>query len=530
MNVIKGTPALRDMTDSELGKVFGIHRTAFTKKKNCSDNRRFTALDLRTIKISYPDVDWSSVEVLVNESEGDDGKDPVHIGRCFVCGKNYDRPGWLLDSSGRFCTECTPNARWNSHRSSLVSILPDWENVKLEPALLPSLDCDRQIDIFARWIGDDKPAGKFIGQHNEKVVKTYMSSLLPYKRDAMAEHGFRCGSPIVYRSKSLELLMNLRQEVYVLDLQFYLWSNTLKDPRSWAIVNFALENKVKSLALWTAGNAGLSLAKMCSFLNRFHSPSEHLWVYVLFTMDDPHAIELLPTLKLWRAEAIPLPVNSVYDPLQTREVVNQYCSSISRELGNYWETTDGWEGLGSQMYRLLMAQVVSQIDPDSILLPAGTGNFLVGTVQACEDIGQRRTIYAATPENDNIFDTIELHPGRSARNSQKVRNERPHSMRKLAGTYSPLMPCVDAALRRELLDQKTNVREIAISNDILRSAATSLLSAGIRAEPSAIAPFAALLTSEVRSSVDEFKKILIVNTGCGLLSSEEYKFLNEARP
>src|SRR5258706_10734229 len=105
-------------------------------------------------------------------------------------------------------------------------------------------------------------------------------SLLPYRTDMLANLGLSLGRPTVYRCARLEGV-GAFAKVYVLDMSTFYWSHTLKDPRSWAILNVAIAKGIRHLALYTAGNAGISLARLAYAVNKRLAPEQRISIYAL---------------------------------------------------------------------------------------------------------------------------------------------------------------------------------------------------------------------------------------------------------
>jgi hypothetical protein len=124
----------------------------------------------------------------------------------------------------------------------------------------------------------------------------------------------------VHRSTSLEEVTGFGR-VHVVNLAGYQWSSTLRDPRSWAIVNVALENGISDLAVWTAGNAGLSLAKLVYMVN-WRLPRERR-IQVHAIVDINVESEIRARLRLWQCEVLDIfrRDKPVLNPLEIRGLV-----------------------------------------------------------------------------------------------------------------------------------------------------------------------------------------------------------------
>src|SRR6185295_9952908 len=149
-------------------------------------------------------------------------------------------------------------------------------------------------------------------------------------------------------------------QLTVCDLSTYLWSSTLKDPRSWAVMCLALKYGVRHLGVWTAGNAGYSLARLAYAVNRLLPPDRRVQVHCYYDGKE----ESLPrgsryTLRGFQANLLEIPTlgqGTIFTPEYALECLNATRTShISQD--DYWEVTDGWDGVGILMYRLLARQV-----------------------------------------------------------------------------------------------------------------------------------------------------------------------------
>src|SRR6185295_12857079 len=76
---------------------------------------------------------------------------------------------------------------------------------------------------------------------------------------------------------------------------------------------------------------------------------------------------------------------------------------------DYWEVTDGWDGVGILMYRLLARQVCTHERPAYIVLPVGTGDLFCGfflgrqdAIDANEITEEDCRIVAVIPRGNSI--------------------------------------------------------------------------------------------------------------------------------
>ena len=143
----------------------------------------------------------------------------------------------------------------------------------------------------------------------------------------------------------------------------YYWPGTLKDPRSWAIINTALAGGVTDISVWTAGNAGVGLAKLAHFANRRVLPDARLQIHAI--VDNEVAGEIRAQLRLWQCEVLDLfrQDRPVLNPADIRRLVARGLNRSRRSLEekSYWHVTDGWDGIGLLMYRLIAAQVLRDL-------------------------------------------------------------------------------------------------------------------------------------------------------------------------
>ncbi|MFT3774605.1 MAG: pyridoxal-phosphate dependent enzyme [Minicystis sp.] len=434
-----------------------------------------------------------------------------------------------------------------------MTILP--EPQAYSASLLPSLWAAEPRDVYAisvekhegsRRVGGGGPGGA-------AGAPPY-----PFQRDLLAtEHHLRCGNAIVHRSSSLEDVTGFGQ-VHVVNLGSYYWSSTLKDPRSWAIINTALENGITDLAVWTAGNAGLSLAKMAYIANRRLPRERRLQIHAI--VDINVAPEIRTRLRMWQCEVLDIfrRDKPVLNPDEIKGLVTARLKRSRRQLqdASYWDVTDGWDGVGLLMYRFISAQIVRDMaaavepavsahNPLSIVLPVGTGNLLLGFylgVQDCERAGLIEPgsckIVGAIPAGANIVANIRQRKIPETIDEPQVH---PHAatqpiMPKLASSHTPLAPCLAK------LDQERLVHFVVVTEHDQMRAAKHVLPAGIddglACEPSALATFAALphVYTQLRSRQGEDRswkyqsqrRLLVVNSGLGILGHDEEEVLRRA--
>jgi hypothetical protein len=436
-------------------------------------------------------------------------------GRCICCPSRTD-----FHVYDRFCTNdaCSSHSFTRGEQRLYVTIVPE-----------------RRADYAGKAAVDygflQHPGGK------AREISERARQLLPYTTDHLAEHGLHLGKPLLYRSSRLEAYTKLA-EVWVLDMSGYLWTNTLKDARSWAIVNIAHELGIRMLALYTAGNAGMSLAKVAYAARRVLD--QPLDVYALFPEGvDP---EIRTQLRAWGCRPI-IPKSDFKRILDHRDVwrwVNIEISGNDSEVPpeRAWHVTDGWDGVGVLMYRLLFAEACANVHPDFAVVPLGTGNLFLGTYLALTDIfgpaAAQRLIGALPPPPNNILANFDAD--RPVAEGADI-----GTMPKLVGRYSPLTPAVKyvvQTLGAKLITVTPRMhREMSefLARDYLVDRADPL----VAFEPSAAAAAAALvgvenspglreLIEQARTSDVRSARVLIANTGLGVLGSKEFEFLHDA--
>lgn len=459
------------------------------------------------------------------------------IAKCFLC----DAPKGAFDTEQRVCDCSGLDDFPKSEHPLYVTNLPDPGDYDV--SVLPGLSSSALPDLYAAL---SKTAGAEdcppeTEKHEQVAQLLGNSNLLSLK------YGLRCGNPILYRIPRLEKWAGFN-EIYVLDMSTYLWSGTLKDPRSWAIINTALENGVTHLSLWTAGNAGISLAKLAYAVNR-HLPAEkRLHIYGL--VDSEVSLEVRTRLRTWQCEVLNVPSKSkfILDPEEIRNEVATRMVKRGQSIDsvNYWHVTDGWDGVGLLMYRFLGAQVIRGLKPQYVVAPVGTGDLLLGLHQGLADCircgvveEDRCRLIGVLPVGENILDNIEnqrINPVRPQKDDRPA-NEIAPVAPKLIGRYSPLAPCIYRLIR------KRRVQFIQIdANDQLAAGQNTLdagIDIGIACEPSALVAFAALpyLNGIARDLEDgpavsrpfhSNSRVVVINTGMGVLSAAEEDVLLKA--
>jgi Pyridoxal-phosphate dependent enzyme len=461
--------------------------------------------------------------------------------RCFLCGKEWP----VFDTAHRACECLAAEGFAAGDLACYVSILPELRGHSV--AALPSIwsnDPEDALVSAADSLGVPGDAvARLRGAGNDNGA-----SPRPYPRDLLGTHHHaRCGTATVYRSTSLEDLTGYARAL-VLDMGSYYWSGTLKDPRSWAIVNTALALGMTDISVWTAGNAGVSLAKIVSLANRRLPPELRLQVHAI--VDSDVAPEIRTQLRLWQCEVLDVfrQDKPILNPDEIRSLVAARLRRTRRQLDDstYWHVTDGWDGVGLLMYRLIGAQVIRDLaatvtetngGPFEIVLPVGTGDLLLGFhlgLRDCEREGlvppAAFRLVGALPAGANILNNVRQR-------TMAAPADRGHTpvMPKLTSLYTPLAPCL-ARLDRD------GVTFVSVTEADQLRAARQILSGGIDdgvvAEPSALAAFAALPHLELGRSREDgsgngrhypcARRVLVVSSGHGVVGPSEEALLHRA--
>jgi threonine dehydratase len=346
--------------------------------------------------------------------------------------------------------------------------------------------------------------------------------------------GLHPGGPLLYRVPQISGWSDFRR-VYVLDMSTYAWSHTLKDARSWAILNTALHHGRTKLALYTAGNAGLSLGRLAYEVNR-RRPRDCPRIEVNTVVDENVTPSMRAILHSWGCNVLAIEESQ-------RRILN--AETIWRKISSAqdydvvgtppgaWHVTDGWDGVGLLMYRLLIAQVLREIDVQYVVVPLGTGSLFLGAYMGIQDArakNDRPRLVGAVPAGENVL--------QSWRQSHTDHPVEPSVMEKLVGRYTPLAPCLAQ------LDENHEVDFVEVTGDMLRRAARALWGF-VAFEPSGAAAVAALKGSGGNRAVIDLARerekpkhasnvffrsdsaVLVVTSGFGLLSSREADLLKE---
>lgn len=459
--------------------------------------------------------------------------------RCFVCRASYPR----YNTAKRLCEHCMD--RYGQH--------PFFRDVPELHRCFVTIMPEAMIEQDALHRGfTDLLLG--VGSH-DKAPREVLDLIFPQ------DPQLPCGQPVLLNAPHLEQFSGLGG-VWTLDLSPYIWSGTLKDLRSWAVLSLAIEHQINHLAVWTAGNAGLSLAKMVHRWNAAQRDKQaRKTVHCLVDAFAPP--EVVVTLRSLQCTVAPISTGS--GAILSREQVYHVVSSLVKEMGkDYWQVTDGWDGVGAFMYNLLARQCLSllreqlkganRLDATTniyIVLPLGTGNLLLGFVRGIEYMEderlklteaerlkhtpeERAKIVAALPYGDNMM-TPFLTENHAENGRPRMRRVKPVAT-KLTGFYSPLSPCLwHLALNRDFGD-KRSVDFIEVDRASQIEAAAHVFGQekeqAIASEPSALIAFGALkqLEQRIRDHGNDPAKsvVFVVNSGFGIMGAEETDFYTKS--
>lgn len=430
------------------------------------------------------------------------------IGKCFVCKKKQN----IYSPQNLLCLNC--HHQYRSERYFLGV-------QKLEEcfvSIFPELDEEKMKQIC------DGPFSDLFLTSGEKNLTNIHH---PFEQEVggLKDRGLTCGQPVCTDITSLATFSGFG-EVVCLDLSQYLWSGTLKDLKNWAILSIAVEKHVENLALWTAGNAGISLAK---FAHRWNAKTKDnkITVYCLVSAFAPP--EIIVNLRAHGCRVAPVATGTGL--IIFRDQIKSIVESLGAS-GRYWHVTDGWDGLGVFMYRLLCRQTIAHLRPDYVVVPVGTGSLLAGFYLGCQDMNDAQQLscklVGALPYGDNVVNPLRQPSEENARDKPRVRRVPPVAP-KLTGFYSPLAPCLWYLLENRAFADPHWVEFIEVDKAQQIEVGAEILSptheTGIASEPSALIAFGALKRLkelvEHNSGNPIEKKVLIVNSGLGLMSDED---------
>jgi len=358
---------------------------------------------------------------------------------CLLCGKSRSTSYNTADS---LCPDCIERYQdtFFFRRIPRSSLALSFTTIIPEPKSIPAVIFQRGYkDLFLR-----KSRGVL------RYPRELLKELFPGELD------IPCGQPTLFKMPHLAQFAGLGQ-TWVLDMSTYGLSGTHKDLRSWAVLSKAIEHDIKHLALWTAGNAGLSLTRLVKRWNATVPPRQRKTVYCL--MDDSVPDEIRLELRgpyCWTAE-----LSTGSGAILSRDQLYNMVAAMSggkAEREGYWQVTDGWDGVGLFMYSLLAQQCLQFLRDELtksnqqeskiyVILPIGTGNILFGFIRGMQRFGgQRAKLVAAVPYGDHMMQSFvppeekqrEAEDAQGPRRMGRAEPEAP----KLIGFYSPLSPCL----------------------------------------------------------------------------------------
>lgn len=441
--------------------------------------------------------------------------------QCFLCGASYER----YDTAKRLCEQCAD--RYRHHKffrdvsdlaSCFVTILPATESVNRK--------------VLSRGSRDLFLGSSDGGSNPWNLLKEAFPSRL----------SLPCGQPVLSEMKHLAQFAGFKS-AWALDLSPYIWSGTLKDLRSWAVLSLAIEHNINHLALWTAGNAGFSLAKLVHRWNA--TVQDALMRKTVYCLVDAFAPpEMVVTLRSLQCRVAPISTGS--GAILSRDQLYHVFASLAGERKDYWQVTDGWDGIGIFMYSLLAQQCLQHLNNQLrtqrlapvdvyVVLPLGTGNLLLGFIRGMERVGEGRAkVVAAVPYGDHMM--IPFLPAETEAND-RPRMRRVESVApKLTGFYSPLSPCLWHLAQDRDFGHLSAVEFIEVDRAAQIEAAARVLGPAeamtIAAEPSALIAFGAVkqLAQRIRDHGRnlEHSAVLVVNSGFGIMGMEEQEFYTKS--
>lgn len=366
------------------------------------------------------------------------------VGKCLFCGKNqlYDTHPNAAQAR-RHC--CTGNLALPLDRLSV--------DLHLFPTVFPV-----PAAVEGATIIPPHPASRPVVDGLAVAAEDFKldsptadpSNYLPFLETALSRAGYRCGNALLYDAGRLATRFHLaRGSVKVLDMSTYGWSHTLKDPRSWAVVAQAARSGVRHLAAWTAGNAGFSLARMAYAHNKFVDDDKKLSVHC-YTIGGAVPDNLKVNLQRYNARVVdfqPPPGGLIFPPDHSFERIATATDALIKE-DEYWEVTDGWDGIGLYMYRLIGRQICAHYKPNYVICPLGTGDLFFGLYQGRKDCLEQKLIppdsckfLVMVPNQGNILDNYNFY-GMQVRDTYKsavVGDYEPPMAPKLEANYTPLL-------------------------------------------------------------------------------------------
>jgi hypothetical protein len=456
-------------------------------------------------------------------------------GKCLFCGNPI--PGYYNPAKKRFCcvgsTPWKPADKFGDDLELYPTVFPvpskaDGEFAPPHPASRPSMDA------FA------------ISIHDPALPPATAHPSLPYPASVPEMDQLHCGNAVLHGLGGHEENFGFSGgNITVCDLATYPWSNTLKDLRTWAVVRTAVQSRIRHLGVWTAGNAGLSLVKMVYAVNRVLKLDERIQVYCYSSNGSlPKSIQRL--LESYQAYADPFPrdyTGPIFTPADAVARLNSRLGS-NIQIDQYWDVTDGLDGVGLYMYRLLARQLCVHLRPRYIVVPVGTGDLFYGFYLGVQDCRAKDLIeatdcqiVAAIPEGESIVNNYEKYGIHIdvERDEFAPPSDTPCAP-KLTTIYTPLL----LVMYKAMIDP--SVIRMVISRSEQEVAANELCCKNgpqlVAVEPSALIAFGALKrlsnvclpnkpgTNKLLKRTRANEKVVVVNSGCGAMGDEEIKFLS----
>jgi len=363
----------------------------------------------------------------------------------------------------------------------------------------------RQSESFSKKV-DSSDQENFHGRHRpmgEEPLQRFAQNLAP----AIAALGSDLGVPII-RAHGDVFDTSRSCDWQIADCSNLGWSGTAKDIRTLGILAAVADSPVRHLVAWTAGNAGLSLARALArakgVLRR------DIEAHLIVTSDVSDSI----IGRLKNEGAIVTQCDS-RTPLSTSDTV--HLAGGIPDSPEWLDVTDGWDESGVLFYRLYAYWLMSTMRPNSVVVPVGTGGLFIGFALGisdyikCEPV-PKVTLIGAIPAGfrNSVFPATEgTEPAAS----------------KLIGSYSPF-GLILAALREKQrvvgISQEMDIKFIPITREQQVATALSMRNSLLKAEPSALIAAAAAKTvmSSSRNGV-------WINTGFGLQNSDDEIFCQE---
>lgn len=457
------------------------------------------------------------------------------VGRCLFCGCQTKR---YNPSETRVCG-CTGSPASNVIRAF-------GEDTKLFPTIYPIPACP-DTEFAPPHPGGRPVADAFAICNPQEGTAEVARGLpvMPYPEVSSVMDHLRCGNSTLYNLGGLARGFAFEPDsIRVCDMSTYFWSNTLKDPRSWAVIKIALAYEVRHLGVWTAGNAGLSLAKLAYAVNRFLPLEDRINVYC-YGVKDAFPEVLQQALQRFQAHVAIFdpPEKKVFPPEQALQRLRESLG-VKIENEGYWDVSDGWDGVGLYMYRLLARQICTHLEPkpNYIVVPVGTGDLFYGFFLGREDCIARGTIrsdecklVAALPLGENILENYKFYRLEVPSSEPNAGPNQEPVAPKLATIYTPLLPVMYKAFWESCVIQVTKDEQAWAADLLLPKRPNRQF---VAAEPSALVAFAALSRLSKQHLEKERKpvgtavrladaQVVVVNTGCGILGPEEYSFLGK---